>query len=220
MTMLSEGMFLGSSYSSQKLTFMGRYQGGSTSPASMTGVDIGAADANRVVCCIVTLCSTNAGNPDVTGVTIGGIAATLVDVSEGPSGNFKSEALFAYASVPTGTTATVAVTFTGTTNAGQVTIGVYRIITPSATPADMQDNTAGTPTSRSITMASGAVAIWVTGAIGSIVTVTPTVNATKDGDGAGPTRGQIFGTVINASQQFTVTYSSALNSNLAAISWA
>jgi hypothetical protein len=71
---------------------------------TFTGVGIGTAATNRLVYIAVTF--TAAAARRISSATIGGISATIVDFAAQGNGTF-----FIYANVPTGTTATVAITF-------------------------------------------------------------------------------------------------------------
>lgn len=71
---------------------------------TFTGVSIGTAATNRLVYVAVTFVAANARR--ISSATIGGISATIVDFAAQGNGTF-----FIYANVPTGTTATVAITF-------------------------------------------------------------------------------------------------------------
>lgn len=105
-------------------------------PQTFTGVSIGAADATRRV--IVVIHGSGTGGA-VTAVTIGGISATIhasaVDVDD--------RSCIVSAAVPTGTTATIVVTYTGSAW-DEMGIAVFRAInlvsgTPHATATDTVD---------------------------------------------------------------------------------
>lgn len=72
--------------------------------ASFT-VDTGQPEANRIVCIVVGCLASSP--PSVSAATIGGVAATVVFSS---TGSQTATAMF-YAKVPTGTSATVSITF-------------------------------------------------------------------------------------------------------------
>lgn len=73
--------------------------------ASVSGVNIGTASADRLVVCVIS-CRRDA-TTTITGITIGGVSATV-----SPNvGNTTTNLFYAWARVPTGTTATVAWTF-------------------------------------------------------------------------------------------------------------
>lgn len=210
-------MLLGAGGGGPRITYTGRYTGASSSPSTISSVDIGAADANRVVCVAISLYATGYGNPTITGVTIGGVTATIhrffVDIS-----GSKSELAFAYASVPTGTSASVVVTWTGSASAGPV-IGAYRIITTSPTAADFDSIENGNP-GHSITLTGGGVGIWLSGGYAAGFSYSTATNASNDGNGAYSDRQQYYGTITDPVSQFTITMSgSATTWELGGICW-
>lgn len=117
-------------------TGVGLNTAGGTS-ISYTSVPIGVADANRVVA-VAIVADTAGGASTPTAVTIGGISATQVGGAYCNSLSVLDTSIW-YASVPTGTTATVAVTYTIATVASGVE--AYRIITTTPTPSASATNT-------------------------------------------------------------------------------
>lgn len=101
-------------------------------------VPIGVADANRVVAVAIAGDTAGAATSPVSTVTIGGISATQVSGAATFSAIAYSDIW--YASVPTGTTATVAVTY-GTPIANSA-VQAYRIITTTPTPSTGASGTA------------------------------------------------------------------------------
>jgi hypothetical protein len=138
---------------------LGSTNGTSPTP-SFTDLAIGAAAADRkVVACIYVLTLTGR---TITGVTIGGIAATQVKAaSNGGAGVRMAE--FWVADVPTGTTATVAVTISGGNILGAGAI-VYRMTgAGSSTPFDTDEDTDGSdPQTGSIDVPANGAAIGFT----------------------------------------------------------
>lgn len=117
--------------------------------------DIGAAAADRIVA--VTIGGErNAATGDLDTVTIGGVSATIIKVSNGASPNYFTA--IAYASVPTGTTADVVVNFTLASNG--CGIRVFRITGAAGLDASTTDTDA---TSLSLAVKKGAAVILAGG---------------------------------------------------------
>jgi len=97
--------------------------GSTGSSYTFSSVDIGAADSYRTVAVTV---SWNAGNFNrlLSSATIGGVSATLLQTSA--AAGWERSAII-YASVPSGTTANIALNFNGTIAYG-IAIGVFRLI--------------------------------------------------------------------------------------------
>jgi hypothetical protein len=79
-------------------------------PISFTGVPIGDASADREVYVSLPLCSTESGGSSVTGVTIGGVAASSVVATPVVTSGYSTQSSIWKAVVPTGTTADIVVT--------------------------------------------------------------------------------------------------------------
>lgn len=85
-----------------------------SSPRTISSIAIGTADAARfVVAAIMFQVSGNTGASPTTGVTIGGVTATKIGTSARSNNANDHVAEFWIAAVPTGTTADVIVSFTG-----------------------------------------------------------------------------------------------------------
>lgn len=85
-----------------------------SSPRTLTGISIGTADsARRVVAAIMFQESGNTGSSPITGVTIGGVSATRIGTVARSNNANDHICEFWVAAVPTGTTADVVITFTG-----------------------------------------------------------------------------------------------------------
>lgn len=96
------------------------YQAYSVAGPPYTSIPIGVASVDRLV--VVAVAGFNSVDArTVTSVTIGGVAATLIENNSSTLLN-----AFAYATVPSGTTATIVVTLSGVANRGQG-IGVWEI---------------------------------------------------------------------------------------------
>jgi hypothetical protein len=124
-------------------------QAAGSSPFTFSSIAIGTAAANRYV--IVGIGAT-ATPTAVLSVTVGGIAATQV-VSQ-VAGN--SIAAIWIALVPTGTTATIVITFTGSTQ--KCSIGVWSATGISPTALSTASSTAN-PASLALTTINGGFAI-------------------------------------------------------------
>lgn len=93
---------------------------------AFTGVDIGPASTDRVV--IVGAVSRGGTDKTMPSVTIGGVAATIAGHGVSSEG---SDAGFAYATVPTGTTADISVTYTSSeASISRCVIGVWTAPAP------------------------------------------------------------------------------------------
>lgn len=117
---------------------------GGTNTTTYTGVAIGAAASDRQVW--VGICNLDLGGLSslVTGVTIGGVAATI-ESSTRSSDGATFETFWCWAAVPTGTTANIVITCSaGSTN--ESGISVYRVVGADTTSplqagdADTEDN--------------------------------------------------------------------------------
>lgn len=173
---------------------------------TFTNAAIGVADATRrVVLAVHWGQATN--NRTLSSATIGGIAATIHN-QQNP-GNLASVAIIS-ALVPTGTTATIVINFSG--SADRCAVGVFRAINESsASPSDTQVDTSFTSNALSVTLTvpDGA---WVlaasTNATGAGITHTWT-NVTSQydapfGDAAGGTKTAGFVSGL-AAQSRTIT---------------
>jgi hypothetical protein len=130
------------------LTFIGATSDESNqSTYTFTSHAIGTADATRrVVVAVHWAQATN--NRTLTSATIGGIAATIHN-QQNPA-NLASVAIIS-ALVPTGTTATIVLNFSG--SADRCRVGVFRAVNEqSASPADTQVDTSFTSNALSVTL--------------------------------------------------------------------
>lgn len=127
---------------------------------TFTSQAIGVASANRIVVLAITHGVT--GGLNIPTVTIGGISAALATGSNVNSGGGMYTELW-YAAVPTGTTANIVITLSG--SEGRLAIGVYTIT--SATSAFSAANGSGSASastlSTTVTVPSGGYAIAVLG---------------------------------------------------------
>lgn len=140
-------------------SYINRYADSLASSPVDFSVSFGDADAARS---IIVVIQTIDGSPfEITGVTIGGVSATIVATS----GSSQSPACIAIAAVPTGTSGTVSVTHDLGGDAYRISCAVFRTVDlASATPTD---------TAVDLTTASGVLDLdlnlptdgfWVAGA--------------------------------------------------------
>ena len=128
--------------------------GGGTATHTFTAVPIGAASASRVV--VVAIGALWAGSgPYITGVTIGGVTATL-DTTTPPGGWMRSA--IARATVPTGTTADVVVTFSAAYSVSA--LFAYRA-SSALSVHDVEDGAVATNPTRTITTTDGGFLVAV-----------------------------------------------------------
>lgn len=135
-----------------------------SSPVTYTGLSIGATGTNRVIAAGVG--SRNAGGIGaISSLTIGGISATKAIAVTNGAGDQSAEIW--YASVPTGTTANVVVTYT-TGAYARGGIQLWRVIsatgnapTATATGVDNATDTQPIDTPASVTIPSGGAAMGV-----------------------------------------------------------
>jgi hypothetical protein len=177
-----------------------------------TGGDpsIGAAAADRIVAVAVAQLATVAGQ--ITGMTIGGITATLASGSAVTDAAPAVHAAIFFAAVPTGTTATVVVTFPAA--GGCCGISVYRITGATPTPAASNTSSGASSTtalSTTLTVPVGGASINAyfnrnSMDSGSAITWT---NASQDlyveAGGAGSFSGDFGSASVTASGSVTVT---------------
>jgi hypothetical protein len=156
----------GGGVGSAVLTFQGEqgYSSGvssGASPNTFAAMPIGTASANRRVIAVITLGATYLGSPS--SVTIGGVTATMqVFTGSGAStSSYSSQIVFAWADVPTGTTADVVVT--GGTGGGDgfimcATYTFDKTLTVNSSPTTNSNNVpiTSSPTSITVTANTGA----------------------------------------------------------------
>lgn len=124
---------------------------------TFSNIGIGAAATGRIVAVCAAINATSATTYGISSITIGGVAATMAVRSSG-----NKNAAIAYAVVPTGTTATIVVTLTGSGTPGRCVITAFRIVgysDPAPIVASAFSDTAVASVSASIAVPSGAKAI-------------------------------------------------------------
>ena len=136
------GLFSRAATSSLDASYIGQGDNGGTSASSysFTSQSIGAAASDRYVFLNIQWFSTS-NAPVLNSCSIGGVACTIV--LQSTSINNRPNNAIAYALVPSGTTATIAFTFSGTlTGTGHgVGFGVYRVQGPlNTTPVATRQN--------------------------------------------------------------------------------
>lgn len=150
---------------------------GNNSTYSFASVSIGTAAANRRVVIVSSANGNNAG--DATGCTIAGV--TAVNAASGPTVSSPGGSAMNvwYADIPTGTTATIAITYSAAKGRCQIgcysLYGTYEGVTPYSSSV-----TAGTSMSFTSTTVSGSVLFGASG-VGGNQPVTWT-NLTEDFD--------------------------------------
>jgi hypothetical protein len=158
------------------------YEGTVTSGASGTSqstssVPIGTADALRTV--IQTLSWNGGGSVALTAATIGGIAADIVQFSAPIGGGSFGYVAIISADIPTGTTATTAVTFGGAASA-MVVHSFKAVGLGSKTATDTENATAFGNTSQTVSpdvLAGGVIVAAVYGNGGGAFTTTGATEA-------------------------------------------
>jgi hypothetical protein len=135
---------------------------------------IGAAAGGRLV--VVSLLSYQSSARTVSSVTIGGITAAIHQATVDVSGDHILTAI-AYAVVPTGTTANVVVTFSG--SMGACGMGVYALYDVGSTPKATGNKSTSTSFG-SVSYAANDIGIYVDGGNGPDAATW--TNATKNWD--------------------------------------
>lgn len=134
--------------------------------------NLGEAAADRLM--VAAIATRAAAARTIDAVTIGGVSATIIQVGRS-SGTVFNRVALAYASVPTGTTGDLVVTFN--TSTLRCRTGLWRVVgLDSHTPVDT-DSSAATPPTATLTtsdagIAFGAAAVAVTANTGSVTTWT------------------------------------------------
>lgn len=139
-------------------------QAATNSPNTFTAQGIGSAFSSRNVICLLVLPGSYNGAP--TGVTIGGVTATIqAYVGSGASiPNFSSILLWAWANVPTGTTADVVVTGGASVGDGIISCATYTFdgSLAAASPTESDNNVTAT-TSDTVTLNTSAGGFIIAG---------------------------------------------------------
>lgn len=176
---------------------------------TFTGVDFGAADANRHI--VVGFTSRSGSNIEVVSATIGGVTATI-DAATIVSQNHSA---LLRANVTSGTSGTVSVTLN--TGSSRAAIGVYRIVASGLTVVDADNAFGGASASVTLDTGDGCV-IAAAADSGSTMTWT---NLTEDNDGVVEFLNYSTASDTSASGSLTVTATSSSAANrLAAAAYA
>lgn len=197
-------------------TSNGTYSGSTaTNVVTFSGVSFGTAAADRIVA-IPILAFMASGARTISSATIGGISATLVGTeTNGPS----SFGQVIYANVPTGTSGTVVVTFSGTMNATSV-CGSWSVYGSAASPSAFNNlyfaASAGSQSVGCNVPAGGAQLAFV--GYGSVRTATWS-GATESQDSNGFSMAE-FSPGAGATNSPSVTPSSITTGHLWVVSWA
>jgi hypothetical protein len=142
---------------------------------TFTNHSIGAADSSRIV--VVGLADAGSGGNTISSVTIGGNSAAIAVQTSGTS----TRVGIAYLAVPSGTTATIVATYSGSVS--RCFVNVYSVVgAQNGTPFDTDGPAGGGTSSRSITIdapiGGGVIAISTDGNADD----TTWTNATEDND--------------------------------------
>lgn len=150
---------------------------------TFSSIAIGVADANRVVAVGIWY-RPGADSEVISSITVGGVSASQVSGARSTraDGALSISDIW-YASVPTGTTATI-VAVMGGGGPARCGISTYRIITTTPTPtgATFGIGLAETSTSGTLTIPSGGAGFAMYGSRMTIGSGTTWTNATKDYD--------------------------------------
>ena len=150
---------------------------------TFTSKAIGAAATGRLV--VVALQTLNTSAISLSSCTIGGISATIIGTATANNGSVFISTALAYAVVPTGTTATVAATWS--TSTFRCYLGVWSAYgVSSSTPTTSATSAANPSVMSSINVSAGGIAIGASNIfdVGGTGTFTWT-NLTKDYDADG-----------------------------------
>jgi hypothetical protein len=197
-----------------------------SNPLTFSGAQIGTADANRIVAVCIFYRGSNSAS--ISGVNIGGSAATQVSGAKSSSTSVNCFTDIWYRAVSTGTTADVEITFSAAP--ARTAIEVYSIVTTTAAPTSGQNNRAdaATAVTKAITVPNGGVAIAFStnnGATGQ--TDFTLTNATEDtsgqflalGGSSAGTSGTIEGTGASVSVTGTIVDGSANIMQISLAAW-
>jgi hypothetical protein len=182
-----------------------------------TAVPFGSARSDRII--VVSIVASNSASRSVSSVTIGGVSATLVSSSNSAAGLIFTATY--YAVVPTGTSGTVSVVFSGATR--DVGVGVYSIVdASSSTPLSGGTYSNSSSNSGSITLSTSADAVIIGGVIvGTAVTAFTWSGVSSDFQSFAITRGRGFasGTANTSSTTVSVNSNSTSALYITAASW-
>lgn len=181
---------------------------------TFTSRAIGAAATGRVI--VVAGMSINTANTTLSSATIGGVSATVIGNANANTSNWANTSL-CYAVVPTGTTATIALTYSGSNYRMQIAVYALNNLvsaTPVASQTVVLNNTA-----MSLSPTTGVIGV---GASSTLFSTNPTytwTNLTKDLDTAGEATNERYSSAsqYNAGGISSVTANASSSSNSSAI---
>lgn len=150
-------------------------------PASFTSVNVGTASANRFT--IIGIEATDsAGSFSVTGVTVGGDAATEAVDQGSTTGQFVNAAIYILAN-PAGTSETIAVTNSEPVNATTICVwSATDLLSITPTGTNSAGTTSGATMTLSVTGSANGVAVGVCGSSDSAVQTGTWTGFTKNDD--------------------------------------
>ena len=175
---------------------------------SVTGIDIGAEAADRVLVIGIHGWSGSTATRTLDSVTVDGSSATVIQsVAAAYAGGI------VYIAKPTGTTADISATFSGSMN--NVTFFVYRLTGLSSNIPQDFDTGSGTNPSVTIdtTQQGVGVAIFKASTTGTLSGVTSDISINPDG------RPQQAGSTVFSSNSSTISVSGVTASRLYVASW-
>lgn len=174
-----------------EVSYIGEVTGDASTPQTFTSVPVGSPHSKRIVAVVIFTRPTSASA--VTGVTIGGVSATLLQGSYS-----QVNTCLAWASVPSGSTADVVVS--GGNSVSSKKIAVWRVLAENSVPADMDSVESANP---SITLTGSAVAVFAAVSNSNGSDVTSYTNAVQDAENrSASNRVQFAGRVSNPASLF------------------
>lgn len=193
------------------VTYIGTdgYTGADQDPLTISAMGIGAA-ADRDLVIVGIQCHKGGTNlTAITGVTIGGVSATVLVSVDGNDGSNAEVVALAAAVVPTGTTADVVIT--GNNGIRNADVVVYTAKNVDTTAHDTQSSTAANPSATIAVTAGGIIIAYAATANGGITftwtNLTEDVDIVGTGGGASSGASDAFA-VADAARTITATLSS------------
>lgn len=218
MTMLSDGMLLGAGASlvTPSISYLNVYTGNSSGSQTISSVSIGAADPNRIIVVVAAGWYNIGVTTGITAMTIGGVSAGLLQVNSSTSTT--GMVGIGYLAVPTGTSLSVGLTFSGGGFSSSAQIAVFSVIANSPTPAASNTVEAATAT-QSLTLGSGAVGVFCTSG-GDSQNVSSYSNSTQDIRLlSSSTRPYYAGRITAPASSFGATMNNGNKWKLGGVSW-
>ena len=193
---------------------------------TFTDEPIGAAHAHRMVVVTISQGDANAGSGWTNSVTIGGVAATVVQLAS--ITRQAGRPFIAYLKVPTGTTATIVITrASGTVTPNNCVIGVYRFNTLETTTVDevTAESGSNTATASDVECVVDGIAFYCgcaqTGTASATWNGTDSIvqNRTAEFDGDSHGHGYVLTTEDSTVRDFAITMTGSAETKLVAASF-